>query len=426
MKMKIASILIGLCFLSVIYSCNNQKLSTVDNLQNIDIEANISNLEVIKLSQFTDNIQYLPLETKDYFVLHRNCRFDFLDSLILVYDLKHCQLFNSNGKFLNTIGSRGRGPAEFQFCIQACFTKSKTIYLQSLYDLYEYRLDGSIVKKYESTFKIENSEENSIYNWGLLNDSSFFGHVPNSTGQIKYKALLKNKQGGIIFSWKNYDQFYRKRFMYGLEKDAYVYFFKGSLFFKQFFNDTLFCLNSEESLIPKYSFYLGNFKIPASLRPNGIGGKELWSHISLNEVFQTENYLFLNCMFGDRFPAKRLTLSSTQMGSSWYNTTVMLGIVDKHSGILKFCKPTSTDNPLFTTGIYNDIDAGPRFFPVQMVNDSTMVMVVDAKELKDHVKSDDFRKSKPKYPEKKEQLAKLADSISEMDNGVLMFVSFKR
>jgi len=51
-------------------------------------------------------------------------------------------------------------------------------------------------------------------------------------------------------------------------------------------------------------------------------------------------------------------------------------------------------------------------------------MWVDAKQLKEHVASDDFKNNNPKYPEKKEELEKLAGGLTEFDNPVLMFVTF--
>ena len=106
------------------------------------------------------------------------------------------------------------------------------------------------------------------------------------------------------------------------------------------------------------------------------------------------------------------------------NTSLVLRIFDINLKDLEFVCPTSTDNPLFTTGLYNDIDAGPRFLPHKQINDSTMVMWVDAKQLKEHVASDDFKNNNPKYPEKKEELEKLAGGLTEFDNPVLMFVTF--
>jgi len=45
--------------------------------------------------------------------------------------------------------------------------------------------------------------------------------------------------------------------------------------------------------------------------------------------------------------------------------------------------------------------------------------------LKIHVASDDFKKSIPKYPEKKKSLENMVNKLTEFDNPVLMFVTFK-
>jgi len=63
----------------------------------------------------------------------------------------------------------------------------------------------------------------------------------------------------------------------------------------------------------------------------------------------------------------------------------MLGLFQKNSGEFNFCKPETTDNPLNTTGIINDIDCGPKFFPQKMLNDSVMVMAIEANDLLDHI-----------------------------------------
>lgn len=57
------------------------------------------------------------------------------------------------------------------------------------------------------------------------------------------------------------------------------------------------------------------------------------------------------------------------------NTSLVLGIFDINLKDLEFVCPTSTDNPLFTTGLYNDIDAGPRFLPHKQINDSTILLM---------------------------------------------------
>ena len=418
---------LSILVVTAINSCENPKPSQGSSYQVIDIKSNIEHQENIKLSQFSEDISYVPLETKDYFFADANFKCDFLGSLILIYDLNRCALYSSNGRFLTRIGVKGSGPGEFQFCIQACFSENNSIFLQgSLYDLYEYSLDGTFVAEYKNIFRIDDSDDKYVYNWAIINDSLFFCHLPNKTGQVEYKYLLINKSGETKQTWKNYDIFLREGVEASYERKAYFNSFDGDLFVKQFFNDTIFFLNERNELIPKFIISLGDLKMPLEVRASRFGGKEIWSYIALYDFFQTGRYMFLNFMFGNRFPAKRLTPKATPVGQSWYNTTHMLGVVDKNTLDVKFCKPSNTDNPLFTTGIINDIDAGPKFFPKHMVNDSTMAMLVESSDLIGHVKSDDFTSTKSKYPEKKKELEKLAESIQETDNPVLVLVRLKK
>jgi hypothetical protein len=54
-----------------------------------------------------------------------------------------------------------------------------------------------------------------------------------------------------------------------------------------------------------------------------------------------------------------------------------------------------------------------------------MVYYTEAFELKSHVASDAHKNATPKYPEKKKELERLAGSLNENDNPVLMIVKLK-
>jgi hypothetical protein len=77
-------------------------------------------------------------------------------------------------------------------------------------------------------------------------------------------------------------------------------------------------------------------------------------------------------------------------------------------------------------GIINDPDGGPNILPKTIKDDNTVIALVDALQLKKHVVSDVFKNSIPKYPEKKKELEKLANSLKETDNPILMIVRLKK
>ncbi len=425
LKFPVLSICLGLLF-HVISSCQNQKKT--GSVEVVDIGSNMNKMEVLNLSQFTDDIQYVPLETKEDLPLSWISNIEFKDSLILVTDMKLCLLYDSHGRYLSKIGVRGRGPGEYEFVSEFYITNSNTIIMQSLYDLFEYNSNGSFIKKHKNAFMLNNNENEYVSSWLVLNDSLFLGHEPNTTGLIANKALIFKNNGDIKYYFKNYTLFKRERTVAsGFEDHAQIYRFKNSIFYKEFYNDTLFYLNDHNQLIPRYYLNLGKYGEPVSERAKLLQGPSMSKYLYTWNVFQTEKYLLMKCQFGDHFPAKRRT-PKTIMGkiTTMYNTVYALGIFNKKTKVLSFCKPTSTDNPLFTSGLYNDIDAGPRFFPAKQINDSTMVMWVKADELKNHVASDDFKNSVPKYAEKKKELEKLANSLKETDNPVLMIVKLKK
>jgi len=268
----------------------------------------------------------------------------------------------------------------------------------------------------------------SIFTWYPLNDSILLGNVPNSTGLIENKALLINKTGRILKSYKNYSLFKRERRVFGYFEDfAHILQYDGRIYFKNLYNDTLFYLDGNQDLIPKYAFYLGKYKEPIEVQASDI--KDMFQYIYVYNVYQTEDLLFIRCALGRFFPARRFTPKEYNIPGakpSMYNTTEALGIYDKNTKEFVFCKPVTTDNPLFATGLYNDIDAGPKFFPQKQINDSTMVMWIDAKQLIEHVASDDFKNNSPNFPEKKKELEKLVNGLNEFDNPILMFVTFMK
>lgn len=423
MHNKIIKLYIILFFL--LCGCQHNKSHENEN-NRIEIGTNIDNLSDIKLSQFANGIKYIPLQSKDNIYFSSGCDFDFQDSVILIYKLYSCLLYNYQGELISVIGNKGNGPGEYLFCIKAGFSDHGSIYIQStLHDLSEYDFEGNFVRKYSGIFKISETSDDGYRNWISVHDSLFFVPVPNSSGQQTNKALIINTKGDILFHWKNYEIFNRGGPGSSFEQKSYLYKFKDKIHFRQYFSDTLFQINEDGSLIPKYIIDLEEYKMPLPVRTGGFGGAEYWNYIFIEDIFETDDILLVKCFFGNRFPAKRLTPLETPGGKSWYTTTNMLGLFQKNSGEFNFCKPENTDNRLNTTGFINDIDNGPRFFPQKMVNDSVMVMAIEAKYLLEHISSDDFIKATAKEPSSRKKLEDLASEVNPLDNPILMFVTFK-
>jgi hypothetical protein len=77
-------------------------------------------------------------------------------------------------------------------------------------------------------------------------------------------------------------------------------------------------------------------------------------------------------------------------------------------------------------GLTNDLDGGLNIVPKTIKDDNTIIGWVDVLKLKAHVAAEAFKKSTPKYPEKKKELELLANRLKETDNPVLVLVRLKK
>ncbi|MCX6262809.1 MAG: hypothetical protein NTY95_18560, partial [Bacteroidia bacterium] len=72
--------------------------------------------------------------------------------------------------------------------------------------------------------------------------------------------------------------------------------------------------------------------------------------------------------------------------------------------------------------LINDLDGGQSILPKTIKENNTIISWIDALTPKTYVASETFKSYNPKYPEKKKELEKLANSLQETDNPVLILI----
>jgi hypothetical protein len=401
----------------------------------IDLAANKDNLQKLCLSDYAKSIRYVTLESPPGSPLRSGVLKAFSDKYILCSDMELCYLFDADGKYIRQIGKKGRGPAEYTGISYVDIINDK-IFIHDYYtdDLLEYDTGGVFIDRYKSGFSA--SDMNTFGTAIMLNDSMIFGNI-NRTGADDNRALIINKYGVTFKSYKNYNAFrLNPNHTYvDYAEDAIVSRYKGTIIFKDDFNDTVFRMDNHYQLLPDFVLNLGKYQEPLSERriikpPQGMN-----SYITVKKVFQTDNLILIVCDFAIYFPARRLTPRVMNLPGvfenriNWYNTGYVLGVYDKRLGSFAFSEPTSTDNFLFTSGLYNNIDAGPRFIPDYIINDSTLVMDIRFFEhLVQHIESPEFKRDVPIFPEKKKWLGEFVDSLkmAEIGNNILMIITLKK
>jgi hypothetical protein len=420
-------ILITICLVVVSFLFLSCRLSNKQNLI-IDLESNIGNFKELTLSQINAEINYLPLSKSNVSGMNRVISMDVSEDYILINDYKQCLLYDKNGKLLAKIYEKDRSENEKGILLKSRFGPHNVIYVNNIFNLMEFDYNGKYLKTID--FNKEKIEDFYFESWAPINDSLIFVQIPNSSGQEISKAIIYNLNGDPVYKYRNHITLNRSRkCLSTMDAEADFNVYNKHVYIKELMNDTLFYLNSDFKLVPDVVFNLGRYSFPDSLRENFFSqNRNPSGYVYVNNTFQSKDFMFLDCQFSHNIPPPERIPGKKQWweeSKPWYNTTQVLGIYNRSDNTLSFSKLTSTANTLFTTGLYNDIDAGPRFYPSKQVNDSTFVMWMNAASFKDHIASDDFKNNNSKFPDKKKSLEELAGKLTDPDEIILMYVTVK-
>lgn len=362
----------------------------------IDIESGMNRPGNLVLSDIADDIQYIPLETYEYNLIDYVNKLKFNDQYIFVQDANppSIHVFTHNGKYIRKIGTHGRGPNEYNYLNDFAISSFKPhvwLLTSNPYKIMEYNINGSFVQQIEYLMSDNYNSIESLFNDKyLIMQTNSFGNTPFtfsifSDDGYHFKSAVKPgqfKYSGNVSSSKN---------------NFWFYIFNNNYYVKEnVLNDTLYRISSSLEFLPQYIFNSGKYKQTLDFRQNFteyFKRKDL-KYIIHNTIFETSKVLIYSYMF------------NMKTRFDYYDKTLKKSFAFK------------------TKGIPNDLDGGIVFVPEYQINDM-IIGYVNVFELKQYITSGAFKNSTPKYPEKKKELEKLANSLNENDNPVLMLVKLK-
>lgn len=282
--LSILTILFIFTFLT--FSCKQNILKNekkkYQNIRTIEFNTNIPE-RYIYLSEFTDKIEYVKLETNDSTLLKNIEKIRVVGNELFITDGESLFLFNRiTGKYIRKIGKNGKGPGEFveieDFVV---FPKSDLLFISDLKTGMLHKLDikGRYIKDYKlphAPFKVNKLSDElvSLYSYPdlLFNEMN---SILISSLNLKTVNKLKNRSGtGITMK------------MYGKipsTSRSRLEIFNDTLSYWEFEFDTLYRV-MENEIIPAYTF---NYPINTD------------SKISLSkpsDLIETSNYIFF--LFG--------------------------------------------------------------------------------------------------------------------------------
>jgi hypothetical protein len=345
--MQLIQKIICCCLLSAFWCCRNADNGLV--LLNID-EAT-ENEEQISLSSIGRTIKYVGLETASECLLNENSIVfaGLVKNKLLVADMNGCYLFNMDGKFIKRVGSKGNGPGEYGNIGHVVYDeRSNRIMITST------STRGILVYD-ENGYHIETLlNQVNLSHWALLSNEAIALNIRNYMGDNREKLAVLSLSGDTLSTAPNFDLFNGSRSPLNLNNMAIFYPFEDKVYYNRMFNDTIYFLNKDYELIPRYVFLSSKHKVESTIRADAMKFVETTvDYILPWQIIETDKYLFVNML-------------RNKKGLKPY-------CYDK--GRNKFVSVVSADNH-DSNGFINDLDKGCVFYPQYKIEDKTLCMIL--------------------------------------------------
>jgi hypothetical protein len=362
----------------------------------------------ITLSEIAEDIHYIPLDNSFPIGITYSLRISGDYFYISVKDVGIVQ-FNNQGKVVCKIGNKGRGPGEYNYGIE--FTvdeRTKNVYVLDIRNIKVFSQTGRFLRnisyeRYLGGYRLADGID--IYNSLLV--------LPDYivTGNSKLNWLFIDTLGKLISKKENSITPFQTNF--GMR--ANMYQFGGKLYYYNFFNDTIFSITSDLVEKVAYLFAKGEFRWPrGSIKVTSESQikAQLFKLFMPAQLFETKDYIVLLYNFLEK-SAICLIEKDTKKTFLAYKEVEIPGSLVKT-----------------TPCLINDLDGG---MPINedikyyyLNGEEFLITLINPFDLKSLVSSNKFKNSTPKFPKKKKELEKLANSLKETDNPVLMMVRLKK
>lgn len=375
---------------------------SIDKFFEINYENVLQNSKIIPLSQVATNVGYIKLETNNDCMIKRINQCFFTDSLIFIGNRDHILKFSRNGKFLQKIGTPGRGPGEIDLIrTMTLIPDKKMIAIQknARREMLYLSFNGEVVK----TVTIPEA----LY-IKVMDDGRFIAYDPGSDGSGKNTFSLIDETGDTISAVRNYCNWVNTTgmtFMAGNYPQPFLY--RNNWYFKDRYNDTVYTIVSNR-IKPSYFVNLGSYKLPDELRLERIGQDQIQLYLE-----KAPNYYY--AILFEAADKIFITSESYHKGERRY----LLFYKEEGTGILL------DDSGVSSKGFVNDMDGGMDFWPTGTVNDNQVFMPIDILTIKKELEKTNSSERTGKYPDKQKELEKMIFNSDISDNPILMLVSLK-
>lgn len=391
-----------ICLLLILSSCSSPE----NNL--FQIEPGKFPDNKITLSEIADDITYIPLDKDNKYPLGVIYTFKIVNGSIFLSAKDIGVLkFNSDGKGVRRIGSKGNGPGEYLHCLS--FTVDKrtgNIYVADRDKIKVFSPDGIFVRDipYGDYIGGRHADHIEVFNSLLfLSDGLNMGNSKNSWVFLDTLGNLVAEKGNSV-----------QKSAPNSFTGSHTYIFKDHVYYCNNFNDTVFSIATDLSYEASYLFEFGEHQPP----------KEMIKFNSVDEVLSVANNV---CRIYTMFETKKYLVMMY-----YYPGKSAFCFIDKKTKDTFLARKglDSQGKKGTRPWLINDLDGGlPQTGDFQYYvekNTEYITTLFTPSDFKLYVSSDEFKNMVPKNPAKKTEIERLANSLQETDNPVLMMIRLKK
>jgi hypothetical protein len=383
----------------------NNSIDAQDLIKTFNL-TKLPKLMTVKLSDlgFVD-IEYIPLETNKQSLISDIDNIFFHDYKInkilmgndyfLIKNGDKILKFKLDGSFIRTIGKIGRGPDELDHLDDIVVNKTtQNIFLVSSRQkrICLYSRSGELVKVVNIPF--------FLYDFSFIADR-ILCYCGDNSGINKNSFVLIDTLGHIVKSFPNKHPFKALNGIVVYTHENLFYTFSKTQYIKELYSDTIYSFVNMD-FKPHMVLEVGNRLITPKVRSEYNSDNINANYIQPMNLMEFGDYVYFG--FINRFIQGDVKILGF-LGSKKNNYQAFFNLGE---------------------GLANDLNGGPNILPLTTKDDNTIVSLIDAFTLKKYITTEEFIKSTPKYPEKKKELEKMASSLKETDNPVLILVKLKK
>ncbi len=385
----------GVVFLLLfMISCSNSDFSEKNSLILFDLKE-LREVTALKLSDLgAEEIEYIPLETCEQSVISRISKIIVSSDFFLVVYSTDIYMFRHDGSFVRMLGAQGRGPGEFNVVHDIDINPAdENIYIVDGWQqkFFVFSVDGDLIR----TFK---SPVSAALNFRFTGDG-ILSYNQNHMGVIENSFILFDTTGLVIRNFPNKYPWKRTVPNVAYQAENIFYKYNRQLFKKEIYCDTIFLYNNQ-AFEPHAVIDIGSLRLTPEARTEETGLFILHNFLVPMNLFEFGDYIFYEFINPRIDESKKMAFIASKNDH-------FRAVIDSEQGLI------------------NDLDGGPDISPRGVWDDNTLFTWVEAMDFKEWVKSEAFSHSQNRFPLKKAELEKLANSLKETDNPVLVLVRFE-